>query len=136
MADPAAGARAARDRVPHGSSRWPLVADLPLVVEGCAFERLHTVQAYDFQRVTTHVRLIGGATDGLGEDVSIHVENGTSLHETRPDLPLRGEWTVAASRRPTRGPSTSSAAATRTGPWAGRSRTSGGIPTWLSAGCG
>jgi L-alanine-DL-glutamate epimerase-like enolase superfamily enzyme len=79
-----------------GTSRWPLVADLPLVVEDCAFERLHTVQAHGFQRVTTHVRLVGGGTDGLGEDVSIHVENGTSLHETRPDLPFRGAWTIAS----------------------------------------
>ena len=61
---------------PH-DRHWPLVADLPLVVEGCTFERLHTVQAHGFQRVTTHVRLTGGGTDGLGEDVSIHVENGT-----------------------------------------------------------
>jgi L-alanine-DL-glutamate epimerase-like enolase superfamily enzyme len=79
-----------------GSSRWPLVADLPLVVEGCVFERLHTVQAHGFERVTTHVRLTGGGAEGLGEDVSVHVENGTSLHETDPDLPLRGEWTVAS----------------------------------------
>jgi L-alanine-DL-glutamate epimerase-like enolase superfamily enzyme len=93
--------------LPHGSlmgmhvsaaatSRWPLVADLPLLVEGCTFERLHTVQAHDFQRVTTHVRLTGGGTDGLGEDVSVHVEDGTSLHEVRPDLPLQGEWTIAS----------------------------------------
>jgi hypothetical protein len=54
------------------------------------------VQAHGFQRVTTHVRLSGGGADGLGEDVSPHVENGTSLHETRPDLPLRGEWTIAS----------------------------------------
>ena len=79
-----------------GTSRWPLVADLPLVVEGCTFERLHTVQAHGFQRVTTHVRLIGGGSDGLGEDVSTHIENGSSLHETRPELPLRGEWTIAS----------------------------------------
>jgi len=82
--------------VAAGTSRWPLVADLPLAVEGSAFERLHTVQAHGFQRVTTHVRLSGGGTDGLGEDVSVHIENGTSLHETRPDLALRGQWTVAS----------------------------------------
>lgn len=79
-----------------GTSRWPLIADLPLVVEDCTFERLHTVQAFDFQRFTTHVRLSGGGTDGLGEDVSIREEDGTSLHETQPDLPLRGEWTIAS----------------------------------------
>jgi L-alanine-DL-glutamate epimerase-like enolase superfamily enzyme len=78
------------------SSRWPLVADLPLVIEGVAFERLHAVLAYGFERVTTHVRLTGGGFDGLGEDVSIHVEDGTSLHERRPDLPLAGEWTLAS----------------------------------------
>ena len=79
-----------------GTSRWPLIADLPIVVDGCAFERLHTMQAHGFQRVTTHVRLAGGGTEGVGEDVSTHVENGTSLHETRPDLPLQGEWTLAS----------------------------------------
>ena len=82
--------------MPDPTSRWTLIADLPLVVESCTFERLHAVQAQDFQRVTTHVRLTGGGTDGLGEDVSIHVEDGTSLHETRPDLPLAGEWTIAS----------------------------------------
>jgi L-alanine-DL-glutamate epimerase-like enolase superfamily enzyme len=85
-----------RDMPDPSSSRWPAVADLPLVVDGCTFERLHTVQAHGFQRVTTHVRLTGGGTDGLGEDVSIHVEDGGSLHETSPDLPLRGEWTIAS----------------------------------------
>jgi L-alanine-DL-glutamate epimerase-like enolase superfamily enzyme len=45
--------------------------------------------------VTTHVRLLGGGADGLGEDISIHVEDGTSLHETRPALPLAGEWMLA-----------------------------------------
>jgi L-alanine-DL-glutamate epimerase-like enolase superfamily enzyme len=79
-----------------GTSRWPLVADLPLAVERCTFGRLHAVQAHGFQRVTTHVRLSGGGTDGLGADVSTHVENGSSLHETQPDLPLRGEWTIAS----------------------------------------
>lgn len=78
------------------TSRWPLLADLPLAVDGVAFERLHAVQTAGFQRVTTHVRLTGGGAEGLGEDVSIHVEDGTSLHETNPDLPLAGEWTLAS----------------------------------------
>src|SRR5438067_3496506 len=37
---------------------------------------------------------IAGA-DGLGEDVSVFREDGTALHETRPALPLEGEWTLA-----------------------------------------
>jgi hypothetical protein len=80
----------------HTESLWPKVADLPLVVESCSYERLHTVLAHEFERVTTHVRLAGSGTDGLGEDVSIHVEDGTSLHEAQPDLPLAGAWTLAS----------------------------------------
>ena len=75
---------------------WLRVADLPLVVESCAYERLHAVLAHDFQRVTTQVRLTGAGTDGLGEDVSVHVEDGSSLHETQLALPLSGEWTLAS----------------------------------------
>ena len=57
-------------------SLWPRLAELPLVVESCEYDRLHAVLAHDFQRVTTHVRLVGAGADGLGEDVSVHVENG------------------------------------------------------------
>ena len=79
----------------HTESLWPRLAELPLVVESYEYDRLHGVLAHEFQRVTTHVRLVGDGTDGLGEDVSVHVENGTSLHETQPTLPLPGEWTLA-----------------------------------------
>jgi L-alanine-DL-glutamate epimerase-like enolase superfamily enzyme len=74
---------------------WPRIAELPLVVEACEFDRLHAVAAYGFDRVTTHVRLTGAGADGLGEDASVFHEDGTTLHETRPALPLRGEWTLA-----------------------------------------
>ncbi len=76
-------------------SLWPRLAELPLVVESCEYDRLHALLAHEFQRVTTHVRLAGAGADGLGEDVSVHVEDGSSLHETQPTLPLAGEWTVA-----------------------------------------
>ena len=79
----------------HMESLWPRLAELPLVVESCEYDRLHAVLAHEFQRVTTHVRLVGAGADGLGEDVSVHVEDGTSLHETQPALPLAGEWTLA-----------------------------------------
>jgi hypothetical protein len=69
---------------------------LPLVVESCEYDRLHAVLAHEFQRVTTHVRLVGAGAHGLGEDASVHVEDGTSLHETQPPLPLEGEWTLAS----------------------------------------
>jgi hypothetical protein len=76
-------------------SLWPRLAGLPLVIEACEYERLHAVLAHEFERITTHVRLVGAGVDGLGEDVSVHVEDGGSLHETRLALPLDGEWTLA-----------------------------------------
>jgi len=79
----------------NGESLWPRVAGLPLVIEACEYERLHCVLAQEFERITTHVRLVGGGVDGLGEDVSVFHEDGTTLHETRPALPLAGAWTLA-----------------------------------------
>ena len=79
----------------EAESLWPRLAELPLVVEACEYERLHAVLAYEFDRFTTHVRLVGGGTEGLGEDISAFREDGTTLHETRPSLPLAGEWTLA-----------------------------------------
>ena len=76
-------------------SLWPRLAGLPLVVESCEYERLHAVQAYGFDRVTTHVRLAGDGFEGLGEDVSVEVEDGSSLHEMQLALPLAGVWTLA-----------------------------------------
>ena len=79
----------------NGESLWPRLAGLPLVIEACEYDRLHAVLAYEFERITTHVRLVGADADGLGEDVSVFRENGTALHETWPSLPLEGEWTLA-----------------------------------------
>ncbi|MGN6380747.1 MAG: hypothetical protein ACTHNU_17485 [Gaiellales bacterium] len=79
----------------NGESLWPRLAGLPLVIEACEYERLHAVLAYEFERITTHVRLAGAGVDGLGEDVSVFREDGTTLHEARPALPLEGEWTLA-----------------------------------------
>ena len=76
-------------------SLWPRLADLPLVIEGCEYERLHAVLAYESERVTTHVRLAGAGAEGVGEDVSVHVEDGSSLHERHPHLALEGDWTLA-----------------------------------------
>jgi len=80
----------------NGESAWSRLAGLTLVVEGCEYDRLHAMATHDFERVTTHVRLVGGGTDGLGEDVSPFREDGTTLHETRLSLPLAGEWTLAS----------------------------------------
>jgi hypothetical protein len=79
----------------NGESLWPRIAGLPLVIEECEYDRLHAVLAYEFERITTHVRLVGAGADGLGEDVSVFREDGSALHETWPSLPLEGEWTLA-----------------------------------------
>src|SRR4051794_30552098 len=79
----------------NGESLWPRLAGLPLVIEACEYDRLHAVLAHEFERITTHVRLAGEGTDGLGEDVSVYREDGTALHEARPVLGLEGEWTLA-----------------------------------------
>jgi hypothetical protein len=79
-----------------GQSLWPRLAALPLVIEAAEYDRLHAVLAFEFERFTTHVRLVGDGADGLGEDVSVFREDGTALHETKPSLPLEGEWTLAA----------------------------------------
>src|SRR3954452_24691750 len=79
----------------NGESPWPRLAGLPLVIEACEDDRLHAVLAYEFERIKTQVRLVGAGVDGLGEDVSVFREDGTTLHEARPALPLEGEWTLA-----------------------------------------
>jgi hypothetical protein len=79
----------------NGESLWPRLAGLSLVIESCEYDRLHAVQAGEFDRITTQVRLVGAGADGLGEDVSVFREDGTALHETRTTLPLEGEWTLA-----------------------------------------
>src|SRR5690349_24283055 len=79
----------------NGESLWSRVAGLALVIEECEYERLHGVLAHEFERITTQGRLVGAGVDGLGEDVSGFREDGTTLHEARPPLPLAGEWTLA-----------------------------------------
>jgi len=65
------------------------------VIEACEYDRLHALLAFDFDRVTTQVRLVGAGAEGLGEDAAVFKEDGTTLHEFRPALPLEGEWTLA-----------------------------------------
>jgi hypothetical protein len=76
------------------TSIWPRLAALPLTIETVEYDRLRAVLANDFERITTHVRLVGGGADGLGGDVSVFREDGTALHEARPALPLAGGWTL------------------------------------------
>jgi hypothetical protein len=74
-------------------SLWKRIADLPLVVESHALERLEAPAPAE--RVTTHVRLRGRGADGLGEDVHPFADAHEALAAAAPALPLEGEWTLA-----------------------------------------
>jgi hypothetical protein len=75
-------------------SAWDRLRALPLRVEAYEFERRSATMAYGFQRVTSLVRLQGNGAEGLGEDVSPYEGEDDTLHVTKPDLPLTGEWTL------------------------------------------
>jgi hypothetical protein len=75
-------------------SLWTQIADLPLVVESHAIERLEAPAPAE--RVTYLVRLRGRGMEGLGEDVGGDMldEDGAFL-AAAPALALAGEWTLA-----------------------------------------
>src|SRR5213080_1384783 len=50
-------------------SLFDAVADLPLVIEEYALDRLERDVSSSFTRVSTVVRLYGAGTEGVGEDV-------------------------------------------------------------------
>jgi L-alanine-DL-glutamate epimerase-like enolase superfamily enzyme len=82
--------------MPETTAHWSDLAELPLTIESYAFERLSARAAYDFERITTQVRLVGGGADGLGEDVSPFQDESSTLHVLGPVLPLAGEWTLGS----------------------------------------
>ena len=75
-----------------GESLWPRLAGLSLVVEACEYDRLHPVLAYEFERITTHARLVGAGVDGLR---TFRCSPVRYRDETRPSLPLEGDCTLA-----------------------------------------
>jgi L-alanine-DL-glutamate epimerase-like enolase superfamily enzyme len=80
--------------MPASTEHWRDLAALPLTIESYELERLSALAAYDFNRITTQVRLIGGGADGLGEDVSPFEDESSTLHVLGPVLPLAGDWTL------------------------------------------
>lgn len=75
-------------------SLWTRIADLPLVVESHAVERLAAPAPAD--RVTYLVRLRGRGAEGLGEDVGgTMLDADGAFLAAAPELPLAGEWTLA-----------------------------------------
>jgi L-alanine-DL-glutamate epimerase-like enolase superfamily enzyme len=73
---------------------WTFLKDLPLQIDSYELERLSSTLAHGFERVTTKIRLLGGGSEGLGEDVSPFEDETDTLHVARPELPLAGEWTL------------------------------------------
>ncbi len=65
-------------------------AGLTLEVERYDLERLEKPVTRGFTRVTTVVHLHGRGAEGLGEDVTWYAE----AHDSQPELPLAGSWTL------------------------------------------
>jgi hypothetical protein len=79
---------------PGVASLWPRLADLPLVIESYELERLQSDPSLGPERTTTHVRLLGAGTDGLGEDIFPVADEHEIPGAGQPALPLAGEWTL------------------------------------------
>ncbi len=77
-------------------SLWPLVADLPLVIDDYELERLQRDVSSDFTRVSTVIHLRGGGTEGIGEDVGYDADDQGDLQAAGPIQPLAGSWTLAS----------------------------------------
>jgi len=75
-------------------SRWSQIAELSFVVDGYELERLAADESSGYERVSTHVRLLGGAAEGLGEDVWPFAKDHDALLNADPSLPLAGDWTM------------------------------------------
>jgi hypothetical protein len=71
---------------------WEALAELPLVVDGYALQRLQGEPAFGHDRGTDLVRLQGGGETGLGEDITTYLPEGSAA----PELPLAGEWTLGS----------------------------------------
>lgn len=70
---------------------YRVLADLPLTIESCRFERRSLDVSTGFTRVTTLVTLAGAGESGQGEDVTYEVEE----HDSYPaEIPVTGGWTV------------------------------------------
>src|SRR5918998_3076635 len=69
-------------------SLYARLAELPVVVEAIALERLAVDFPGGFTRATTVVRLTGGGHVGVGEDVTYDA----AAHDAPPQAPLVGRW--------------------------------------------
>jgi hypothetical protein len=74
-------------------SLYDAVKNLRLEIDGYELEPLE-VQARDFLRKTTVIRLHGAGEEGVGEDVTYDAPLQEAQQERGPVLPLSGSWTL------------------------------------------
>jgi hypothetical protein len=75
-------------------SNFEHLADLPLEVESYALEPLERDVSSAFTRLSTVIRLQGGAHEGVGEDVTYDALDHVALQEAGAVLPLAGSYTL------------------------------------------
>ena len=76
------------------SGCWERLAELELVVEDYALERLELDVSSGFRRVSTVIGLQGAGFEGAGEDVTYDTPDHDRLLAAGPALPLAGSWTL------------------------------------------
>ena len=76
-------------------STFDLLSGLPLQVEAYELEG-HQFETPGFTRLSTTIRLRGGGTDGIGEDVTYDALDHVAFRDAGPTLPLAGEHTLGS----------------------------------------
>ncbi|MEA2177624.1 MAG: hypothetical protein QOG77_921 [Solirubrobacteraceae bacterium] len=74
---------------------WERLADLELRIDDYVLEPLRMNVSSGFERLSTVVRLRGGALEGVGEDVTYEAADHEAAWEAGPNLPLAGTYTLA-----------------------------------------
>jgi hypothetical protein len=69
---------------------WERLADLPVVIEDYSSEPLRAEPAFGHERGTDLLRFSGQGQEGLGEDITVYMPEGTAA----PRFDLAGEWTL------------------------------------------
>jgi L-alanine-DL-glutamate epimerase-like enolase superfamily enzyme len=75
-------------------STFALLADLPVDVDGYELEGLRANVSSGFERLTTVVRLRGGGTEGVGEDVVYDAGDQTALQDAGAVHDLAGHYAL------------------------------------------
>ena len=75
-------------------SLYDKVRDFPLSVECYALDGIEQQVSPAFLRKSTHIRLIGGGEEGIGEDVTYDADEHDLQQSRGTILPLSGAWTV------------------------------------------